>query len=116
LRAGLFSQPDVIREVNQRFVSTAITVDEAKKLASSGNPMAQTLIANWEESVVMVFLTPDGKFMSKLDSYKDFDDHCLEQRSVGDVANRLREFERGPIGRSHEDTFLDHIAALHINR
>jgi hypothetical protein len=116
LRAGLFSQPDVIREINRRFVSTAVTLDEENKLATLGDPVSKAFVSNWRGSVAMVFLTAKGRFISKLDSYKDFDDHCLEQRSVADVADRLGDFQRGPVGRSHEDIFLDHIGALQIER
>jgi hypothetical protein len=72
LRAGLLSDREVINRLNKRFVSTSIIIDDVQKRAESGDELAQRLAAHWEYPLEMMFLTPDGKLVSKLNSFKDF--------------------------------------------
>ena len=64
----------MIARLNQRFVSTRILIDDAKQLANRGDRFAQTLASHWEYPLDFMFLTPDGRFVSKLNSFKHFKD------------------------------------------
>jgi hypothetical protein len=98
----------VIEEINDKFVSTWIIIDDATKLAEAGDPLAKTLVATWEYPVDMMFLTPEGKLVNKLNSYKDFKD------VHPDVAAPPGKFKpgEGEAKRPHVQVFLDHVHAL----
>jgi hypothetical protein len=108
LRAGLLSQPNVIEEINDKFVSTWIIIDDANRLAESGEPLAKTLVTKWEYPITMMFLTPEGKFVSSLNSFKDFKD------VHPDVAAPPGKFKpgEGEAKRSHVEVFMDHVRAF----
>jgi hypothetical protein len=72
LRAGLLSDREVISRLNGRFVCTSIIIDDLEKRAAGGDELAKQLAAQWEYPVEMMFLTPAGALVSKLNSFKDF--------------------------------------------
>jgi len=72
LRAGLLSDPKVIAQVNRRFVSTSIIIDDLEKRAAAGDELAKRLVAHWAYPVEMMFATPAGEVVAKLNSFKDF--------------------------------------------
>ena len=72
MRAGLLSNAEVIERLNKEFVSTWILIDDVKRLANQGDRFAQTLATHWEFPLDLMFLTPDGRFVSKLNSFKHF--------------------------------------------
>jgi hypothetical protein len=74
LRAGLLSQPDVIQRLNQGFVSTTLSYDELFKRAKSGDALAQTVLRQYEMPLVLVFLTADGKFATRLSSLSELNE------------------------------------------
>jgi hypothetical protein len=105
LRAGLLSQPQVIEEINYRFVTTWTLIDDAIQRAQSGDPLAKTLADNWERPVGVMFLTPDGQFHSKLNSLTDFTD------VHPDVAwLPVKEKLANGAKKTHAEVFLDHVA------
>jgi hypothetical protein len=112
LRAGLLSQPEVIEEINEKFVSTWTVIDEATKLAEKGDPLGKTLASSWEYPVDLMFLTPEGKLVSKLNSYKDFKD-VHPDTAVPPGKYRLAE---GEVKRSHIEVFQNHVAAFLAGR
>lgn len=71
MRAGLLSEPEVIKRINDTFVSTWILIDDAQKLAQNGNAFAETLASHWEFPMDLMFLSPEGKLIAKLNSFKD---------------------------------------------
>jgi hypothetical protein len=108
LRAGLLSQPQVIDLINERFVSTWLIIDDANKLAETGEPLAKTLSSNWEYPIDVMFLTSEGKLVSKLNSFKDFKD---VHPDVATPPGKERPLD-GAARRSHADVFLDHAATF----
>lgn len=74
MRAGLLSEPQVIRRINEQFVSTAIIIDDAEELAKSGDPLAETAAEHWEFPLDMMFLSPEGALINKLNSFRDLRD------------------------------------------
>ena len=104
MRAGLLSQPEVIDEVNRRFVSTTTIFDDASKLAAKGNGLARTIAKNWNYPVDIMFLTSDGELMGKLNSFEDFPD------VHPDVFIAPKALPPGTVKRSHREIFLEHIA------
>ena len=95
----------MIDEVKRRFVSTAILIDDAAKLAAKGDSLAKTIMGNWEYPVDIMFLTPDGQLVSKLNSFKDFTDV-----HPGVSMPRPKEIPVGSAKRSHVDVFLEHVS------
>jgi len=72
LRAGLLSKPAVIQQINDRFVSTWILKEDMKRLADAGDDLAKVLAANFEHPLDLMFLTSEGKLISRLNSFHDF--------------------------------------------
>jgi hypothetical protein len=108
LRAGLLSDPRVITRVNQKFVSTSIIIDDLEKRAASGDELAKQLVAHWEYPVEMIFLTPAGTLVTKLNSFEDF------PRMHPDVSAPVRN--RHAAGKDeHSNLFLNHVA-IHFSR
>jgi hypothetical protein len=105
LRAGLLSDPEVIHHLNQRFVSTAIIIDDAQKCAANGNELARQLADQWEYPLEMIFLTSDGRVVSKLNSFKDFPGVHPDVVAPPRQKHLAREDEH-----SHRDLFLKHLA------
>jgi len=105
LRAGLLSDPEVIRRLNKNFVCTSAIIDDVQKLASAGNELAKRLTDQWEYPVEMMFLTPSGNLVSKLNSYQDF---------PGVHQDVVSPPKKEHVGRkddsSHVELFLKHMA------
>ena len=72
MRAGLLSDPEVIRQLNRRFVCTTVLIDDARKAAAAGDPLAKRFADEWKYPLQMMFLKPDGTLVFKLNSFKDF--------------------------------------------
>jgi hypothetical protein len=71
LRAGLLSQPEVIQRLNQQFVTTTLSYFELLQLARSENALAREVLLHWQTPLVLVFLSPEGRFVTKLSSLTD---------------------------------------------
>ncbi len=72
MRAGLLSDPRVIEILNKRFVSTWINIgDIMKKLGGKQDQLATTLLTLHEYPLDFMFLSPEGKFIARLTSFKD---------------------------------------------
>ena len=101
MRAGLLSEPSVIKFINEQFVSTWVLIDVLKKHAGQEHPFADTLANHWEYPLDLMFLTAEGKFLSKLNSF-----HDLPQAhpDVGHHGNPYARFGRS----THSDVFFEH--------
>jgi hypothetical protein len=110
LRAGLLSDREVIRRLNERFVSTSIIIDDLEKRAASGDELARRLVAEWKYPVEMMFLTPAGTLVSKLNSFEDFPG--MHPDVAAPPGNRYRARRDEP---SHSAIFLSHLD-LHFGR
>jgi hypothetical protein len=109
LRAGLLSDPEVIHRLNKNFVCTSTIIDDVQKLAKGGNELARRLADQWEYPVEMMFFTPQGQLVSKLNSYQDFPGvhpDVVSPPKKDPVVARKDDF-------SHVDIFLKHLA-LHF--
>lgn len=103
MRAGLFSDREVIKELNKRFVCTTVVIDDAQTRAKSGDELALKLATTWEYPIAMIFLSPDGGVVTKLNSFRDFPGvHPDVSYPQGDAPTSD--------GRSHADIFLKHVA------
>ena len=105
MRAGLLSDPEVIRRLNESFVCTTIVIDDAKKRAEGGDALAKQLAGQWSYPLEMMFLKTDGTLISKLNSFKDFPGVHPDVAAPPDK-NRVES----PNGRAHTDAFLKHLA------
>ena len=104
MRAGLLSDPKVIAELNQRFVCTSVIIDDLQKKAAAGDAFAKRVADEWQYPVEFVFLSPDGKPVTKLNSYDDFP-------TVHPAVSSPPGKQRPGLGdETHADEFLDHIA------
>ena len=106
MRAGLLSDGDIINRLNQGFVNTSIIIDEVKKRAQTGDALAQQLAAHWEYPVEMIFLTPDLKVISQMNSHKDFPGVHPDVASPPQATKRLDAGNE----RSHVEVFRKHLA------
>jgi hypothetical protein len=93
----------VIQKINDKFVSTWIPYPELKKLADSGDEFAQEVADHWKSPVNLMFLTPEGKFISKLDSHKDFDVHPDTSTRPGQCKDPASDI-------NHARVFFKHLA------
>jgi hypothetical protein len=105
LRAGLLSDPEVIDRLNRGFVCTSVIIDDAKKRADSGDPLARQLADQWEYPLEMIFFSPGGAVVSKLNSFKDFPGVHPDV-----VAPPQKEHVAIDDERSHVQSFLKHLA------
>jgi hypothetical protein len=110
LRAGLLSDPEVIQRLNHEFVCTSAIIDDVQKQAARGDELAKQLAAQWEYPVEMMFLTPAGSVVSKLNSYQDFPGVHPDVVSPPKKQHLPREEEH-----SHTNIFLKHLA-MHFGR
>jgi hypothetical protein len=99
MRAGLLSEPSVIRMLNEEFVSTWVLVDELKSNAQ--DPFASTLLAHWGFPMDLMFLTETGTFVSKLTSFGDL--HGVH----ADVGHDPNHPDRS--GPSNLEVFTQHV-------
>ena len=81
-------------------------VDDVNKRAQAGDKLAQELAANWEYPLEMMFLTPDGKPVSKLNSFKDFPGMHPDVSAPPGTKHAAKTD-----GQSHSTAFLNHLAA-----
>jgi hypothetical protein len=104
LRAGLLSDPEVIAQLNQRFVCTSIIIDDLEKRAAGGDVLAKTMVGQWEYPVEMMFLTRDGKLVSRLNSFQDFPGiHADVSAPPG------KRYQAASGERTHAEVFLNRI-------
>jgi len=74
LRAGLLSEPEVIKLVNEKFVTTTIAYADLVVLEKKGDEFAQEVSANFSNPVTVMFLSKSGRFISKLTVLRDLTD------------------------------------------
>ena len=99
MRAGLLSEKETIRLINENFVTTWTLIDDIKNYAGKGDRLADTLAGNWEYPLDLMFLTPQGEFVSKVNTYRDF------PSAHGDVGHP-HHYLGAP---SHEKIFLERV-------
>jgi hypothetical protein len=105
LRAGLLSDHEVIARLNKGFVCTSIIIDDVNKCAENGDELAKTLAANWQYPLEMIFLTPQGKLISRMNSFEDFPGVHPDVGAPPRQKKVLIQNER-----SHTDVFLRHVS------
>jgi hypothetical protein len=62
----------VIQKINERFVSTTIIYSDLKEGAKSGDELAREVAMHFFGPVELMFLTPEGRFVSRLSVVQDF--------------------------------------------
>jgi hypothetical protein len=105
LRAGLLSDPEVIHRLNDSFVCTSMIIDDVQKQAKVGDELAKQLEANWSYPLEMMFLTPEGKLISKLNSFEDFPGVHPDVVAPPHGEHVPLQHER-----AHVEAFLEHVA------
>ena len=105
MRAGLLSDPEVISRLNKNFVCTTVLINDAKKRAENGDELAKLLQAQWTYPLQMIFLGPDGKLISKLNSFQDFP-NVHPDVAAPPGKQRVEATDE----RAHVDAFLKHLA------
>ena len=83
-------------------------LDELKQSAGTDNRFADTLDGHWEYPLDLMFLSSDGEFVTKLNSFRDL------PNPHPDVGGHGNPFTRH--GRSHADVFLAHARNFLDNR
>jgi hypothetical protein len=105
LRAGLLSDPEVIRRLNDRFVCTTVLIDDARAQAAGGDTLAKQLEAHWKYPLQIMFLKQDGSLISKLNSFEDFPGVHPDVAAPPEKQRLVRTGER-----DHAEAFLKHLA------
>ncbi len=80
-------------------------IDDVESQARRGNELAKILSAQWEYPVEFVFVTPDGKVVSKLNSFKDFPGMHADVAAPPGRQHWALQDEH-----SHTEHFLSHVA------
>lgn len=92
----------MIRRINERFVSTTITYYDLLEVEKKGDVLAKEIVANWENPVTLMFLTPEGKHVTKLTLLKELlDIHPDTTFRPGQTRNLSAE--------SNSRVFLNHL-------
>ena len=100
MRAGLLSDPRVIETLNEKFVSTWVIIDEImKRLGDKEHDLATMLLDQHQYPLDFVFLSPEGKCITRLTSFKDL---RAAHPAVGHPQREPQE--------SHVDVFLETVA------
>lgn len=107
MRAGLLSDHRVVKYINERFVSTWVLIDDLKKYADLENPLAETLASHWEYPLDLMFLTPEGEFVSKLNSFHDLPQAHPDVGHHGDPFARFGRLTHADVFLGHAREFLD---------
>jgi hypothetical protein len=105
LRAGLLSQPEVIRRVNRQFVSTTLSYPDLKKRGEPGDALAKEILRHWQIPLVLVFLTPEGRFITKLSSLDQLNEVHPETTKRNEAPQR--HSLEGDAHNAH--VFLEHL-------
>ncbi|HIF33916.1 MAG: hypothetical protein ABGX07_09925 [Pirellulaceae bacterium] len=90
----------IIKRINETFIATWILVDDARKRGVSGDKFARTLALKWEFPLDLMFFKPDGRYVNKLNSFKDL-------RGADSTVGHPPE-GRGKDA-AHVDVFLRHV-------
>jgi hypothetical protein len=107
LRAGLFSNPKIIKLINERFVATWIVKDALEIRAKHGDKFARNVDAQLAYPIMdLIFATPSGQYINKLNAFQDFLD-VHPDVSVPRSARKRRETIQSDV-----QVFLDHVATL----
>ena len=93
----------MIERINRDFVATWILIDDAQKRAAEGDPLASTLSSRWEYPLDLMFLSANGRFLSKLNSFHDLRDAHPDVWHPPEGRGRALP---------HLDVFLKHIDEL----
>jgi len=106
LRAGLLSDTRVIETLNEKFVSTWIIIDDImRKLGQEEHDLATMLLEQHQYPLDFVFLSPQGKMITRLTSFGDL------RGAHPAVGHPQRESHE-----SHVDVFLTTVAKLESAR
>lgn len=101
MRAGLLSQPEVIQRINRQFVSTTLSYPDLRKRGDAGDELAKEILRHWQIPLVLVFLTPEGRFITKLSSLDELNEvhpdttkrnEAPQRHSLDSDANNTRVF------------------------
>jgi len=99
LRAGLLSDPAVIETINDKFVSSWVIIDDImKRLGNEHVVLANMLLTQHQYPLDFVFLTPEGKQITRLTSFEDLRD-----------ANPAVGHPKREAGESHVAVFMDTV-------
>ncbi len=90
-------------------MSTSILIDDALARAGKGDELAKRVAAAWQYPLEIVFLTPAGKLISKLNAFDDLPGVHV------DVGGPEKKMSATAHERSNTDVFLNHLAA-HFGR
>lgn len=96
--------------LNKEFVCTSIIIDDLKKHAERGDPLAKLLVNEWVYPLEIYFLTPSGALVSKLNSFADFPGMHPDVAAPPRRRHQVMQNEH-----SHKDVFLNHLA-LHFGK
>ena len=80
-------------------------IDDVNKRAEAGDELAKALSVDWQYPLEILFLSPECRLISKLNSYEDFPG---EHPDV--VAANRRAHAPLVDERSHVDIFLSHLS------
>jgi hypothetical protein len=95
----------VIQRINQQFISVTVPGQELKRLADLGNEVAREAFRHWQRPLILVFLTPERQFVTKLSSLTDLTE-------VHPDSSRRPEAPQTPSlnsGANNARTFLKHL-------
>jgi len=96
----------VVRTVNEKFVSTWVPYPVLMELVKKGDPLARLVAEHWEYPVEFIFFSPEGKFLTRLNSGKDFPD-----RFPGVTKPEYVHKPQGVRLPTHVEVFMNHLTA-----
>ncbi|MBI3865915.1 MAG: hypothetical protein HY290_28910 [Planctomycetia bacterium] len=80
-------------------MSTWALIDDVKSYDGKNNRLASSLADNWEYPLDLMFLTPKGAYVDKLNSFRDLPNAHVD---VGHPGGHLKDSP------SHSEIFLSH--------
>jgi len=77
-----------------------IIIDDLKRLAEKQDKLAQELVGQWGFPMDLMFVSPEGKLLNRLNAFRDF------RHAHPDVGQPSYVTWGGP---THEEVFLTHL-------
>jgi hypothetical protein len=97
----------VIQRINEQFISVTVPAQQLKRLADSGNEIARAAFRHWQRPLILVFLSPEGQFVTKLSSLTELNE------VHPDTSRRL---EAPQVSSFNSDVNNAHVFLKHLNQ
>lgn len=95
----------MIERLNRQFVCTTLPYLALKEFGDSGNPLAREILRQWKVPLVLVFLSPEGRFVTKISSLEEVNQIHPDTTKRPEAP----QYHASGSERNNARVFLDHL-------